>query len=69
MMTLLSIPVTDQEGSETFMAINKAMRAALKALSYPDIGIKKNYKVGAGIGEFDAPNASSNRIFTTRLGP
>ncbi len=27
------------------MAINKAMRAALKALSYPDIGIKKNYKV------------------------
>lgn len=27
------------------MAINKAMRAALKALSYPDIDIKKNYKI------------------------
>lgn len=27
------------------MAINKAMRAALKALSYPDIDIKKLYKV------------------------
>lgn len=27
------------------MAINKAMRAALKALSYPDIDIKKTYKV------------------------
>lgn len=27
------------------MAINKVMRAALKALSYPDIDIKKNYKL------------------------
>ncbi len=27
------------------MAINKAMRAALKALSYPDIDVKKNYKL------------------------
>ncbi|TAH72915.1 MAG: alpha/beta hydrolase [Anaerolineaceae bacterium] len=27
------------------MAINKAMRIALKALSYPDIDIKKNYKL------------------------
>lgn len=27
------------------MAINKAMRAALKALSYPDIDLKKNYKL------------------------
>ena len=27
------------------MAINKAMRAALKALSYPEIDIKKNYKL------------------------
>ena len=27
------------------MAINKAMRAALKALSYPDIDVKKNYKI------------------------
>lgn len=27
------------------MAINKAMRAALKALSYPDLDIKKNYKL------------------------
>lgn len=26
------------------MAINKAMRAALKALSYPDYDVKKNYK-------------------------
>ena len=27
------------------MAINKAMRIALKALSYPDFDIKKNYKL------------------------
>ncbi len=27
------------------MAINKAMRAALKALSYPDLDVKKNYKL------------------------
>ena len=27
------------------MAINKAMRIALKALSYPDLDIKKNYKL------------------------
>jgi acetyl esterase/lipase len=27
------------------MAINKAMRIALKALSYPDIDVKKNYKL------------------------
>lgn len=27
------------------MAINKVMRAALKALSYPDIDVKKNYKL------------------------
>lgn len=27
------------------MAINKIMRAALKALSYPDLNIKKNYKL------------------------
>ncbi|NLK74514.1 MAG: alpha/beta hydrolase [Clostridiales bacterium] len=27
------------------MAINKAMKLALKALSYPDIDIKKNYKI------------------------
>lgn len=26
------------------MAINKAMRAALKALSYPDLNVKKNYQ-------------------------
>ena len=30
---------------EAFQAINKAMRAALKALSYPDIDLKKNYKL------------------------
>ena len=27
------------------MAINKVMQAALKALSYPDIDVKKNYKL------------------------
>ncbi|NLL72114.1 MAG: alpha/beta hydrolase [Clostridiales bacterium] len=27
------------------MAINKAMRIALKALSYPDLDVKKNYKI------------------------
>ena len=27
------------------LAINKAMRAALKVLSYPDIDVKKNYKL------------------------
>ena len=27
------------------MAINKAMKIALKALSYPDLDIKKNYKI------------------------
>ena len=27
------------------MAINAIMRAALKALSYPDLDIKKNYKL------------------------
>jgi len=27
------------------MAINKAMLAALKALSYPDVDIKKTYKL------------------------
>ena len=27
------------------MAINKLMKAALKALSYPDINLKKNYKL------------------------
>ena len=62
MMTLLSIPVTDQEGSETFMAINKAMRAALKALSYPDIDIKKNYKV-----ERELVNLTSKRIIKPPL--
>ena len=44
------------------MAINKAMRAALKALSYPDIDIKKNYKV-----ERESVNLTSKRIIKPHL--
>ena len=44
------------------MAINKAMRAALKALSYPDIDIKKNYKV-----ERELVNLTSKRIIKPPL--
>lgn len=33
------------------MAINKAMRAALKALSYPDLDIKKTYKMERQVHE------------------
>lgn len=34
------------------MAINKAMRAALKALSYPEIDIKKSYRIQRKFVEF-----------------
>ena len=37
------------------MAINKAMKIALKALSYPDLDIKKNYKIHRQINTSNAP--------------
>ena len=44
------------------MAINKAMRIALKALSYPDLDIKKNYKlhrqVNAAVNAYLKPRYS-----------
>ena len=30
---------------ETLLSINKVFLAALKALSYPDLNVKKNYKL------------------------
>lgn len=41
------------------MAINKAMRAALKALSYPDIDIKKNYKLQRQMIQLTSRRASA----------
>lgn len=37
------------------MAINKFMMAALKALSYPDIDVKKNYKIDRAINHLTKP--------------
>ncbi|EEG30412.1 carboxylesterase Est2 [[Clostridium] methylpentosum DSM 5476] len=39
------------------MAINKAMRAALKALSYPDLDIKNHYKLHRGVIRLANPPA------------
>lgn len=38
------------------MAINKAMKLALKALSYPDIDLKKNYKLHRTVKNVKAPH-------------
>lgn len=38
------------------MAINKAMKMALKALSYPDLDIKKNYKLHRAVKSAIHPN-------------
>lgn len=43
------------------MAINKATRAALKALSYPDIDLKKNYKLARVAENISHPPA--NKLF------
>ncbi|NLJ95693.1 MAG: alpha/beta hydrolase [Clostridiales bacterium] len=37
------------------MAINKAMRIALKALSYPDLDVKKNYKLHRQVNNIVRP--------------
>jgi acetyl esterase/lipase len=37
------------------MAINKAMQAAIRALSYPDVKLKKTYKIVRGIGKITHP--------------
>ncbi len=38
------------------MAINKAMRLALKALSYPDMDVKKTYKLQRSVQNIKAPH-------------
>lgn len=47
---------------EAVMAINKAMRAALKALSYPDIDVKKTYPI-----ERELANLTSKRLLKPPL--
>ena len=39
--------------------INKMMKAVLKALSYPDIDVKKNYKLERFISKATAPTLKS----------
>lgn len=41
------------------MAINKFMMAAIKALSYPDIDIKKNYKIDRALNNLSKPALKS----------
>ena len=43
------------------MAINRAMRTALKALSYPDIDVKKNYKAERSIRNLSSKLSIRNK--------
>lgn len=45
------------------MAIHKATRAALKALSYPDIDVKKNYKLVRAADNLAHPRVSKVRLY------
>ena len=45
------------------MAINKATRAALKALSYPDLDVKKNYKLVRAAGNLAHPPVTKMLLY------
>lgn len=55
--------LVETEKKEGTMAINKAMRAALTVLSYPDLNVKKNYPLERGLVEIASRRLKKPKLY------